>query len=138
MCLRHAQGAQFDLVLNMEVVEHVARFSDFMRACGELVRPNGFMVVATINRTFLSFLFAIVGAEYVLRWLPRGTHRWKNFRQPGEIEKLLVDNAFRVIERTGVRINPITRRFSLSRIDAVNHMMVAQKPALEGRSELPA
>ncbi len=122
-----AEGAQFDVVLNMEVVEHVAKLSDFMRACCDLVRANGYMVVATINRTFLSFLFAIVGAEYILRWLPRGTHRWKNFRRPEEIKKLFFDSGFRIVDHKGVRINPITKRFHFTKIDVVNYMTVAQK-----------
>jgi 2-polyprenyl-6-hydroxyphenyl methylase/3-demethylubiquinone-9 3-methyltransferase len=121
------QGTRYDVVLNMEVVEHVANLPDFMRSCASLVRPGGLMVVATINRTIMSFLFAIVGAEYVLRWLPKGTHQWKSFRRPREIRKLFLDNGFAVLDQTGVRINPITKSFRLSRIDAVNYMMVAEK-----------
>ena len=96
---------------------------------GSLAGWIGFaaLVLATINRTFLSWLFAIVGAEYVLRWLPRGTHRWRQFLRPGELERGLDANGFVVIDKTGVRVNPLTRRFSLTPIMAVNYMLVAQR-----------
>ena len=110
----------------MEVVEHVADLQGFMSACCALVKPSGLTVVATINRTLLSFLFAIVGAEYVLRWLPRGTHRWHQFPEPREIEALLEKHGFEVQARSGVKVNPLTRRFSLTRIMAVNYMLVAR------------
>ncbi len=84
-----AADARYDVVLNMEVVEHVADLPGFMHACAALVRPGGLMVVATINRTLLSFLFAIIGAEYVLRWLPKGNQRWSQFPKPSELKALL-------------------------------------------------
>jgi len=92
-----------------------------------LMRPEGTMVVATINRTLLSFLFAIVGAEYVLRWLPRGTHRWGRFVTPAEVEGLVEHDGFRIAHRTGVRVNPFNRHFSLTPTLAVNYMMVARR-----------
>ncbi len=122
-----SRGAQYDAVLNMEVVEHVADLPGFMHACCALVKPSGLMFVATINRTLLSYLFAIIGAEYVLRWLPRGTHRWGQFPKPRELEALLADDAFRVTARTGVKVNPLTHRFSLTRNMAVNFMLVARR-----------
>ena len=122
-----ANGPEYDAVLNMEVVEHVADLESFMGACCRLVRPGGLIFVATINRTLLSYLFAIVGAEYVLRWLPRGTHRWARFRRPGELEDLLRAGGFQVRGRRGVRVNPITRRFFLTPFLGVNYMLVAAK-----------
>lgn len=115
----------FDVVLNMEVVEHVADVTAFMRACNRLTRSGGVMFVATINRTMLSWVFAIVGAEYVLRWLPRGTHRWRDFRKPEDIEQLLAEDGLRVEFATGVTVNPLTRSFRLTRNLAVNYMLMA-------------
>ncbi len=126
-----SRGARYDAVLNMEVVEHVADLRGFMRACCALVKPSGLMFVATINRTLLSFVFAIVGAEYVLRWLPRGTHRWHQFPKPRELEAFLADGGFQIKARTGVKVNPLTRRFSLTRNMAVNYMLVAQSSAAD-------
>ncbi len=121
-------GRRFDLVLNMEVVEHVDDFHRFMDQCCQLVRPGGHMAVATINRTLASFAAAIVGAEYVMRWLPRGTHRWRDFRQPREVEARLEAGGLEIHERRGVRVNPLTRRFSLTRSMRVNYMLLAHKP----------
>ncbi len=120
-----AMGRQFDAVLNMEVVEYVADLPGFLNACSRLVRPGGMMVVSTINRTPLAWLFAIVGAEYVLGWLPKGTHRWRMFRRPAEIDALLHRNGLAVEAMTGVRVNPFTRTFSLQRGVAVNYMLYA-------------
>jgi 2-polyprenyl-6-hydroxyphenyl methylase/3-demethylubiquinone-9 3-methyltransferase len=122
-----AAGEAYDLVLNMEVVEHVADLPAFMAAATALVRPGGVMVLATLNRTPLSWLFGIVGAEYVLRWLPRGTHRWDRFVRPAEAEHLLARGGLRVASRSGVRVNPITRHFALTGWMAVNYMLVAAK-----------
>jgi 2-polyprenyl-6-hydroxyphenyl methylase/3-demethylubiquinone-9 3-methyltransferase len=120
----------FDVVLNMEVVEHVVALESFMAACTAQVAPTGVMVVATLNRTARSWLFAIIGAEYVLGWLPRGTHRWWKFRTPREIGALCEVNGLDVTELTGVRMNPFTRRLSLSTSLAVNYMLIAkQRPA---------
>ena len=117
----------YDVVLNMEVVEHVADLPIFLAACCRLLKPGGVMLVATINRTWLSWLFAIVGAEYILRWLPKGTHQWRRFRRPGEVEQLISEHGLQVIDRTGVRVNPLTRRFSYTNSLAVNYMLVARK-----------
>jgi len=124
-----SRGARYDAVLNMEVVEHVADLPAFMHACGALVRPSGLMVLATINRTVLSYIFAIIGAEYALRWLPRGTHRWRQFPKPGELETFLEQDGFQITARAGVKVNPFTRRFSLTRNMPVNYMLVAQRAA---------
>ena len=122
-----ALAARYDIMLNMEVVEHVPDVPAFMADCARLVRPGGVMALATINRTALSWLFAIVGAEYVLRWLPRGTHRWDRFVTPTEASTLLERNGLAVFARAGVRVNPLNRHFALSRIMAVNYMLVARR-----------
>lgn len=116
-------GARFDIVLNMEVVEHVADLAEFMRGCNRLTADGGVMFVATINRTPLAWLFAIVGAEYILGWLPRGTHRWKLFRKPDEIAALLADGGLAVRDITGVVANPFTRTLRRTRLTNVNYMM---------------
>jgi len=123
-----AAGQQFDIVLNMEVVEHVANLPLFVESAARMVRPGGVMAVATINRTLRSWAFAIVGAEYVLRWLPRGTHQWRRFPRPAEIEALLSSGGMSVRDRVGVRVNPVTRGFSLMSSLAVNYMLIATRP----------
>ena len=122
-----AGGARYDVVLDMEVVEHVADLPLFMRACNALVAPGGLHFVATLNRTLKSFVFAIVGAEYVMRWLPRGTHQWKRFPTPREIEHMLGADGLAVTARTGVRVNPLTRAFSFTPSLSVNYMLLAQR-----------
>lgn len=122
-----ARGETYDAVLNLEVVEHVADLPLFMSACSRLVRPGGLTVIGTINRTLTSFLAAIVGAEYLLRWLPVGTHHWRKFPRPQTLEELLRESDMRVIDRTGVKVNPFTRKFRLSRDMSVNYMLVAEK-----------
>lgn len=122
-----AEEGLFDVVLNMEVVEHVADPEKFMNDCSKLVIDGGIMVVATINRTALSWLLAIVGAEYILGWLPIGTHRWDWFRKPREIESYLASGGMKVETTTGVKVNPVSRRFSLTPGAAVNYMLVASK-----------
>src|SRR5882762_7687626 len=95
-------GARFDIVLAMEVVEHVADLSLFVARCAEMVKPGGLMIAATLNRTLKSFALAIVGAEYVLGWLPRGTHQWDKFVTPDELEAALARHGLHVTEDTGV------------------------------------
>jgi 2-polyprenyl-6-hydroxyphenyl methylase/3-demethylubiquinone-9 3-methyltransferase len=118
---------EFDLVLNMEVVEHVTDLPAFMASCCALTRPGGMQFVATINRNPLSFVVAILGAEYVLRWLPRGTHDWRQFVTPAEAEALLAAGGFEVLERRGVSINPLTKRYRLSDFLGVNYMIAARR-----------
>lgn len=122
-----ARGEQYDLVLNMEVVEHVAELDGFMDAACKLVAPGGTMVVATINRNPKSWLFAIVGAEYVLRWLPRGTHRWQQFVRPGEVEAMFRRNGLARRDAAGVTVNPLTRRFRITGDLSVNYMLIADR-----------
>jgi len=118
-------GRQFDVVLNMEVVEHVVELPTFMDSCAQLLNPGGITFIATINRNPLSWLLAIAGAEYILRWLPRGTHKWSKFVKPSELAGLLAHNGLAVKAETGVSINPFNRRFSLSGNLLVNYMLVA-------------
>ena len=122
-----ASGERYDVVLNMEVVEHVADLDAFMRDCCRLVDERGAMFVATINRNLISWLFAIVGAEYILRWLPRGTHRSDWFRKPQELVSRLTAGGFRVCSSTGVKVNPLTRRLRLTSWQAVNYMLFAAR-----------
>jgi 2-polyprenyl-6-hydroxyphenyl methylase/3-demethylubiquinone-9 3-methyltransferase len=124
-----ATGDVFDVVLNMEVVEHVADVDAFMRDCVRLTSDSGVMFVATINRTPLAWLFAIFGAEYVLRWLPRGTHRWSMFQKPADIKKLLAAGDLAVRDAVGVAANPFARSLRLTRSLAVNYMMFCTRAA---------
>ncbi len=122
-------GARYDAVLNMEVVEHIPDPAALVEDCAALLNPGGALVLATINRTWLSWLFAIAGAEYILRWLPKGTHRWDRFITPAELASFAEQCGLQLIARTGVRVNPINRRFALTRNLAVNYMLVAQRGA---------
>jgi 2-polyprenyl-6-hydroxyphenyl methylase/3-demethylubiquinone-9 3-methyltransferase len=122
-------GETFDLVLAMEVVEHVAALGTFVELATALVKPGGLMVVATLNRTIKSFALAIVGAEYILRWLPRGTHQWEKFVTPRELEIAIERNGLRVVDETGVVYNLFADRWQLSRDMDVNYMVAANKAA---------
>ena len=122
------RGEVYDVVLNMEVVEHVADLPLFMRSCARLLRPGGVMFVATLNRTWASYLGAIVGAEYLLRWLPKGTHHWHKFPTPAELEALMAADGLRVVDRTGVGVNPFSHRFRLTGWMGINYILVATKP----------
>jgi 2-polyprenyl-6-hydroxyphenyl methylase/3-demethylubiquinone-9 3-methyltransferase len=122
-------GERFDIVLAMEVVEHVTDVNLFVGRCADMVKPGGLMVVATLNRTLKSFALAIVGAEYVLRWLPRGTHQWDKFVAPNELEIALERSGLRVIEETGVIYNLIADRWQISTDMDVNYMVAAEKAA---------
>jgi len=122
-------GESFDVVLAMEVVEHVADVGLFVRLAAAMVKPGGLMVVATLNRTVKSFALAIVGAEYILRWLPRGTHQWEKFVTPNELEIALEQSRLRVIGETGVVYDLLADRWQLSADMDVNYMMAAEKAA---------
>ena len=119
-------GAQFDAVLAMEIVEHVADLDAFFRGASSLLKPEGTMFVATLNRTVKSFAFAIVGAEYVLRWLPRGTHDWRRFLRPSELARKLRGHGLEMKELAGVSYDPIGDSFSIGRDCGVNYMSVAR------------
>ncbi|WP_087000319.1 bifunctional 2-polyprenyl-6-hydroxyphenol methylase/3-demethylubiquinol 3-O-methyltransferase UbiG [Rhizobium sullae] len=121
-------GETFDIVLNMEVVEHVANVDFFMTTCARMVRPGGLMFVATINRTMKAAALAIFAAENILRWLPRGTHQYEKLVRPDELEKPLTANGMTIIDRTGVFFNPLANQWSLSKDMDVNYMLLAKRP----------
>lgn len=122
-----ASGKKFDVVLNMEVIEHVADVDSFMNASSALLKQDGLMFVATLNRTAKSFLFGIVGAEYVMRWLPRGTHDWQKFLKPHEINDQFEANNIKLLQSAGVKYNIFKDEFSLDNDLSVNFMMVGKK-----------
>lgn len=124
-----AQGRTFDVVLAMEVVEHVADVDAFVSACCKAVKPGGLLVMATLNRTLKSYALAIVGAEYLLRWLPKGTHDWNKFVTPDELGRAIEASGLDLGESTGVIYNPLADRWSAARDMDVNYMMAATKPA---------
>jgi len=122
-------GETFDIVLNMEVVEHVADVELFMNTCASMVRPGGLMFVATINRTMKAAALAIFAAENVLRWLPRGTHQYEKLVRPEELEKPLAASGLEIVDRTGVFFNPLANQWNLSKDMDVNYMLLAKRPA---------
>jgi 2-polyprenyl-6-hydroxyphenyl methylase/3-demethylubiquinone-9 3-methyltransferase len=129
-----SESASFDVVLAMEVVEHVREMPRFVKtACG-LARPGGLFVASTLNRTLKSFALAIVGAEYVLNWLPRGTHRWEQFVTPEELSGAFRSAGLRQTSLTGVVYDPLHARWRLGRDIGVNYMIAAARPYLAGQS----
>lgn len=123
-------GEQFDIVLNMEVVEHVADPLAYLTACHALLKPNGLMLCSTINRNPKSFAMAIVGAEYIMRWLPKGTHEWSKFITPDELFDLISKAGLTPVDRKGYVFNPITWGWSISDRDlSVNYVTASTKPA---------
>ncbi|HEY6023945.1 MAG TPA: bifunctional 2-polyprenyl-6-hydroxyphenol methylase/3-demethylubiquinol 3-O-methyltransferase UbiG [Pseudolabrys sp.] len=129
-----AAKERFDVVLAMEVIEHVADVGAFVSTCAAMVKPGGLMFAATLNRTLKSFAFAIVGAEYVLRWLPRGTHQWDKFVTPEELETAIEASGLSVIGERGVIFNPFADRWQLSSDTDVNYMLVAHRPKHKGEA----
>jgi 2-polyprenyl-6-hydroxyphenyl methylase/3-demethylubiquinone-9 3-methyltransferase len=117
---------RFDIVLAMEVVEHVSDVGMFLDRCAAILKPGGMMVISTLNRNWKSFALAIVGAEYVLRWLPRGTHQWDKFVTPDELARDLAKNKLAITDQAGVVYNPLADRWSLSSDMDVNYMVVAE------------
>jgi len=117
---------RFDIVLAMEVVEHVSDVGLFLNRCAAMLKPGGMMVISTLNRNWKSFALAIVGAEYVLRWLPRGTHQWDKFVTPDELARDLANNKLAITDQAGVVYNPLADRWSLSSDMDVNYMVVAE------------
>jgi 2-polyprenyl-6-hydroxyphenyl methylase/3-demethylubiquinone-9 3-methyltransferase len=122
-----AAGESFDIVLSLEVVEHVADLESFLAACAALLRPGGALVVATINRTPQAFMLAIVGAEYVLRWLPRGTHDWRKFVRPSELAAPLRRHNLAVRKMIGISYSPLADEWRASDDLSVNYMALAVK-----------
>lgn len=120
-------GESFDAVLALEIVEHVASLEAFVAAAARMTRPSGLLVVATLNRTLKAFGLAIVGAEYVLGWLPKGTHDWRKFVRPSELEAAMRASGLTLAETTGVSYNPLLDRWSLGSDLDVNYLAVATK-----------
>ena len=119
---------KFDVILNMEVIEHVNNPNDYLKACQKLLKPNGLMVCSTINRTSKSFLFAILGAEYILRWLPKGTHNWAKFIKPDELSNLISEAGLELVDKKGFILNPIAWEWQTSDRDlAVNYVTTSIK-----------
>jgi len=125
-----AAGEQFDVVMNMEVVEHVASPIDYLTACHDLLKPGGLQICSTINRNPKSFMMAIVGAEHIMRWLPKGTHEWNKFITPDELFDLLGKAGLDPVDRKGFVFNPLTWSWRLSDKDlSVNYVTASLKPS---------
>lgn len=124
------EGGQFDAVLSLEIIEHVADVPLLLKSCAALVRPGGVLIMATLNRTAKSYVFAIVGAEYVMRWLPRGTHQWEKFVRPAELVDGLEAYGMSVADITGVTYMPFQDEWRLSRDLSVNYLLCSEKPEI--------
>ncbi|WP_299746494.1 bifunctional 2-polyprenyl-6-hydroxyphenol methylase/3-demethylubiquinol 3-O-methyltransferase UbiG [uncultured Tateyamaria sp.] len=125
-----AAGEQFDVVLNMEVVEHVADPLSYLTACRQLLKPGGLHICSTINRNPKSYLMAIIGAEHVMRWLPKGTHEWNKFITPDELFDLMRNAGLDPVDRKGFIFNPLTWGWKLSDTDlSVNYVTASINPA---------
>lgn len=118
-----AAGEQFDIILNLEVIEHVADRSAFLAACAQMLKPDGVMVLATLNRTLKAYALAVLGAEYILGWLPRGTHDWDKFITPEDLGALLAAHGLSITRRTGVSYQILTGQWALGTDMDVNYML---------------
>jgi 2-polyprenyl-6-hydroxyphenyl methylase/3-demethylubiquinone-9 3-methyltransferase len=118
---------KFDVILNMEIVEHVEDINFFINSCSKLLKKNGLMFVATLNKTLKSYLFAIIGAEYVLRWLPIGTHDWEKFVKPEDLKKILNKNNLKLEKLDGMNFNIINDEWSVSRDTSINYIVKSIK-----------
>ena len=116
------QKEKFDVILNMEIVEHVENVNLFLNSSSSLLKKDGLMFVATINKTLKSYLFAIIGAEYILRWLPIGTHEWEKFIKPDDLKNILSKFDMTMIKTDGVKFNPILDKWSLSKDTSINYI----------------
>ena len=113
---------KFDVILNMEIIEHVEDVNFFLKSCAKLLKKNGIMFVATLNKTLKSYIFAIVGAEYILRWLPIGTHEWEKFVKPNDLIKILKINNIKLDRIDGMKFNLITDKWDISQDKSVNYI----------------
>jgi len=118
---------KFDVILNLEIVEHVADVNLYINSCFKLLKKGGIMFTATINRTLTSYFKAIIGAEYILRWLPIGTHDWNKFIKPEELEKKLVEQKFKTLDIKGLNFNPILNKWKRSENLTVNYIICSKK-----------
>ena len=118
---------KFDIILNLEIVEHVDDIDLYLKCCSNLLKKNGLMFTATINRTLISYVKAIIGAEYILRWLPIGTHDWNKFVKPEELEKKLFDNKFITKDLKGLEFNPLFKKWRKSDNLSVNYIICSTK-----------
>ena len=117
----------FDIILNLEIVEHVENVDLYIKTCRKLLKKDGIMFTATINRTLTSYLKAIIGAEYILRWLPIGTHDWNKFIKPQELEKKLINEKFKTLDVKGMSFNPFLRKWKRSDDISVNYIIFSFK-----------
>ena len=113
---------KFDVILNMEIVEHVEDINFFINSCSKLLKKNGLMFIATLNKTLKSYMFAIIGAEYVLRWLPIGTHDWEKFVKPEDLKKILIKNNLKLEKLDGMNFNIIKDEWSVSSDTSINYI----------------
>ncbi len=121
------ENQKFDVILNLEIVEHVEDVDLYFKSCEKLLKKNGLMFTATLNRTFVSFVKAIIGAEYILRWLPIGTHDWNKFLKPKEIEEKINDLNFSIVEVKGLQFNLLTQKWKQSKDLSVNYIITSVK-----------
>ena len=122
------KSERFDVILNMEVIEHVASPSKYLDACSELLNPNGLMICSTINRNAKSYLNAIIGAEYIMKWLPKGTHDWRKFITPDELSNLLIESGLKLVDKKGFSFNKIAWTWSISNNDlSINYVTSSVK-----------
>ncbi len=118
---------KYDIILNLEIVEHVDNVSFFIQSCQKLLKKNGLMFTATLNRSLTSYIKAIVGAEYILRWLPIGTHDWNKFIKPEELENFLIKENFSIFDIKGLKFNPFTNKWKRSKDLSVNYIICSLK-----------
>ena len=118
---------KFDIILNLEIVEHVENVGLYIESCYNLLKKDGIMFTATLNRSFMSYLKAIIGAEYIMRWLPIGTHDWNKFLKPEELEKQLQDKKFSMVEIKGLEFNPLLNKWKKSNNLSVNYIITSSK-----------
>ena len=122
-----SEYGKFDIILNLEIVEHVENVELYINSCNKLLKKNGIMFTATLNRTVISYIKAIIGAEYILRWLPIGTHDWNKFIRPEELENYLLKNNFKSIDIKGMEFNPILSKWKRSDNLSVNYIICSEK-----------
>jgi len=120
-------SVKFDIILNLEIVEHVEDVNLYIKSCYNLLNKDGLMFTATLNRSFMSYIKAIIGAEYILRWLPIGTHDWNKFIKPEELEKILLQENFSTYDIKGLKFNPITNKWKKSNDLSVNYIISSVK-----------